>query len=160
MRRCDPLAGSVKLVSLSLYRLCVLDQFVQKHSGFHLLPGPFTRFLAHHQARSLPSSFLPLFRILPFCDSHSSAGPSRLSFFFFHYLPIPPPAWVPFAQETSLFPFKSAVPSVVQLEPNSNIFNMAGQGAGPSRRSHTKSRTGCKTCKRRHIRCDETFPQW
>jgi hypothetical protein len=37
---------------------------------------------------------------------------------------------------------------------------MAGQGAGPSRRSHTKSRTGCKTCKRRHIRCDETFPQW
>ncbi|QIW96565.1 hypothetical protein AMS68_002083 [Peltaster fructicola] len=32
-------------------------------------------------------------------------------------------------------------------------------GAGPSRRSHTKSRTGCKTCKRRHIRCDELFPQ-
>lgn len=32
--------------------------------------------------------------------------------------------------------------------------------AGPSRRSHTKSRKGCKTCKRRHIRCDETFPQW
>jgi hypothetical protein len=27
-------------------------------------------------------------------------------------------------------------------------------------RSHTKSRKGCKTCKRRHIRCDETFPQW
>ena len=26
--------------------------------------------------------------------------------------------------------------------------------------SHTKSRKGCKTCKRRHIRCDETFPQW
>lgn len=38
--------------------------------------------------------------------------------------------------------------------------NMAGTGAGPSRRSHTKSRKGCKTCKRRHIRCDETFPQW
>jgi hypothetical protein len=37
---------------------------------------------------------------------------------------------------------------------------MVGQGAGPSRRSHTKSRKGCKTCKRRHIRCDETFPQW
>ncbi|SMQ47539.1 unnamed protein product [Zymoseptoria tritici ST99CH_1A5] len=36
---------------------------------------------------------------------------------------------------------------------------MAGQGTGPSRRSHTKSRKGCKTCKRRHIRCDETFPQ-
>ncbi|KAF2764131.1 hypothetical protein EJ03DRAFT_40569 [Teratosphaeria nubilosa] len=36
---------------------------------------------------------------------------------------------------------------------------MAGSGAGPSRRSHTKSRKGCKTCKRRHIRCDETFPQ-
>lgn len=31
---------------------------------------------------------------------------------------------------------------------------------GPSRRSHTKSRKGCKTCKKRHIRCDETFPQW
>ena len=37
---------------------------------------------------------------------------------------------------------------------------MAGAAAGPSRRSHTKSRKGCKTCKRRHIRCDETFPQW
>lgn len=37
---------------------------------------------------------------------------------------------------------------------------MAGTGAGPSRRSHTKSRKGCKTCKRRHIRCDELFPQW
>ncbi|KAL5114344.1 hypothetical protein ACEQ8H_007781 [Pleosporales sp. CAS-2024a] len=36
---------------------------------------------------------------------------------------------------------------------------MAGPGGGPSRRSHTKSRKGCKTCKRRHIRCDETFPQ-
>ena len=31
---------------------------------------------------------------------------------------------------------------------------------GPSLRSFTKSRKGCKTCKRRHIRCDETFPQW
>ncbi|KAI5817316.1 hypothetical protein BZA77DRAFT_245301 [Pyronema omphalodes] len=28
-----------------------------------------------------------------------------------------------------------------------------------SRRSHTKSRNGCKTCKKRHIRCDETVPQ-
>lgn len=37
---------------------------------------------------------------------------------------------------------------------------MAGPGGGPHRRSHTKSRKGCKTCKRRHIRCDETFPQW
>ncbi len=27
-------------------------------------------------------------------------------------------------------------------------------------RSHTKSRKGCETCKRRHIRCDENFPQW
>jgi len=26
--------------------------------------------------------------------------------------------------------------------------------------SHTKSRKGCETCKRRHIRCDENFPQW
>ena len=37
---------------------------------------------------------------------------------------------------------------------------MAGPGGGPPRKSHTKSRKGCKTCKRRHIRCDETFPQW
>lgn len=37
---------------------------------------------------------------------------------------------------------------------------MAGPGGGPPRKSHTKSRNGCKTCKRRHIRCDETFPQW
>ncbi|KAL2025168.1 hypothetical protein VTK56DRAFT_170 [Thermocarpiscus australiensis] len=36
---------------------------------------------------------------------------------------------------------------------------MAGPGGGPSRRSHTKSRKGCETCKRRHIRCDENFPQ-
>ncbi|KAL2853396.1 hypothetical protein BJY01DRAFT_207000 [Aspergillus pseudoustus] len=36
---------------------------------------------------------------------------------------------------------------------------MAGPGGGPPRRSHTKSRFGCRTCKRRHIRCDETFPQ-
>ncbi|KAF3026242.1 hypothetical protein E8E15_009581 [Penicillium rubens] len=36
---------------------------------------------------------------------------------------------------------------------------MVGPGGGPPRKSHTKSRNGCKTCKRRHIRCDETFPQ-
>ncbi|KAM7208832.1 oxidase assembly protein 2, variant [Naviculisporaceae sp. PSN 640] len=36
---------------------------------------------------------------------------------------------------------------------------MAGPGGGPPRRSHTKSRKGCETCKRRHIRCDESFPQ-
>ncbi|KAK4947336.1 hypothetical protein LTR10_013704 [Elasticomyces elasticus] len=35
---------------------------------------------------------------------------------------------------------------------------MAGAG-GPPRKSHTKSRKGCRTCKRRHIRCDENFPQ-
>jgi hypothetical protein len=36
---------------------------------------------------------------------------------------------------------------------------MAGPGGGPPRKSHTKSRKGCRTCKRRHIRCDEQFPQ-
>ncbi|KAI0403399.1 hypothetical protein F4802DRAFT_608139 [Xylaria palmicola] len=36
---------------------------------------------------------------------------------------------------------------------------MAGPGGGPPRRSHTKSRKGCDSCKRRHIRCDENFPQ-
>ncbi|KAB5545626.1 hypothetical protein GE09DRAFT_1243347 [Coniochaeta sp. 2T2.1] len=36
---------------------------------------------------------------------------------------------------------------------------MAGPGGGPPRRSHTKSRKGCELCKRRHIRCDENFPQ-
>jgi hypothetical protein len=37
-----------------------------------------------------------------------------------------------------------------------------GQSSGPvqSRRTHTKSRKGCQTCKNRHIRCDETAPQW
>lgn len=39
-------------------------------------------------------------------------------------------------------------------------FKMVGPRGGPSRKSHTKSRNGCKTCKRRHIRCDESFPQW
>lgn len=28
------------------------------------------------------------------------------------------------------------------------------------RRSHTKSKIGCKTCKSRHIKCDEFQPQW
>lgn len=41
-----------------------------------------------------------------------------------------------------------------------NKRTMAGPGGGPPRKSHTKSRNGCRTCKRRHIRCDETFPQW
>ncbi|KAH8661042.1 hypothetical protein BGZ61DRAFT_369779 [Ilyonectria robusta] len=36
---------------------------------------------------------------------------------------------------------------------------MAGPDCGPPRRSHTKSRKGCDTCKRRRIRCDESFPQ-
>jgi len=39
-------------------------------------------------------------------------------------------------------------------------FGMINQVPGPSRRSHTKSRRGCQTCKRRHIRCDESTPQW
>ncbi|KAL3472717.1 hypothetical protein BJX99DRAFT_262034 [Aspergillus californicus] len=30
---------------------------------------------------------------------------------------------------------------------------------GPPRRSHKKSRNGCKTCRRRHMRCDETRPE-
>lgn len=29
-----------------------------------------------------------------------------------------------------------------------------------SRKSHKKSHTGCRTCKRRHLKCDETMPQW
>ena len=37
---------------------------------------------------------------------------------------------------------------------------MAPHTVGATRKSHTKSRKGCRTCKRRHIRCDETFPQW
>jgi hypothetical protein len=37
---------------------------------------------------------------------------------------------------------------------------MTRRCAGSSRRSHTKSRKGCRTCKQRHIRCDEGFPQW
>ena len=40
------------------------------------------------------------------------------------------------------------------------LLHVAATGGGPSRRSHTKSRKGCKACKRGHIRCDETFPQW
>lgn len=27
-------------------------------------------------------------------------------------------------------------------------------------RRHKKSRKGCEICKRRHVRCDEKFPQW
>ncbi|OAA40381.1 Zn(2)-C6 fungal-type DNA-binding domain protein [Beauveria brongniartii RCEF 3172] len=36
---------------------------------------------------------------------------------------------------------------------------MTRPGGGPPRRGHIKSRNGCETCKRRHIRCDEGFPQ-
>jgi hypothetical protein len=36
---------------------------------------------------------------------------------------------------------------------------MAGPKGGAPRRSHTKSRGGCTECKKRHLRCDETFPQ-
>ncbi|RPB29222.1 hypothetical protein L211DRAFT_262604 [Terfezia boudieri ATCC MYA-4762] len=36
---------------------------------------------------------------------------------------------------------------------------MPASGTTQTRRSHTKSRNGCKTCKKRHIRCDESFPQ-
>jgi hypothetical protein len=43
---------------------------------------------------------------------------------------------------------------------SSFVESMAGPGGGPPRKSHTKSRKGCRICKRRHIRCDETFPQW
>jgi len=28
------------------------------------------------------------------------------------------------------------------------------------RRSHVKSKEGCLTCRRRHVRCDELRPQW
>jgi Fungal Zn(2)-Cys(6) binuclear cluster domain len=28
------------------------------------------------------------------------------------------------------------------------------------RRSHVKSKDGCLTCRRRHVRCDERRPQW
>ena len=31
---------------------------------------------------------------------------------------------------------------------------------GPLRKNHPMSRKGCRTCNRRHIRCDESFPQW
>lgn len=37
--------------------------------------------------------------------------------------------------------------------------SMGGPGGGPPRKSHTKSRKGCRTCKKRHIRCSEEFPQ-
>ncbi|KAN0093591.1 hypothetical protein V8E51_016775 [Hyaloscypha variabilis] len=36
---------------------------------------------------------------------------------------------------------------------------MASSTIGSHRRQHKKSRNSCDTCKRRHIRCDETFPQ-
>jgi hypothetical protein len=36
---------------------------------------------------------------------------------------------------------------------------MQGKKSAP-RRSHKKSRNGCKTCVRRHIRCDESVPRW
>ncbi|PHH61384.1 hypothetical protein CDD81_409 [Ophiocordyceps australis] len=52
--------------------------------------------------------------------------------------------------------FGLLVPSIPR---SYSTVKMAGPGGGPPRRSHTKSRKGCETCKRRHIRCDESFPQ-
>ncbi|KAF6528082.1 hypothetical protein HZS61_008384 [Fusarium oxysporum f. sp. conglutinans] len=36
---------------------------------------------------------------------------------------------------------------------------MAGTRRRRRRRSNPRSRKGCETCKRRHMRCDENFPQ-
>lgn len=91
-----------------------------------------------------PESFLHLFSLL-FRSAHEIC---RLSAYYQSAVPAPSFRFSP-----------SVYPTSASLRCPTNTV-MAGQGAGPSRRSHTKSRKGCKTCKRRHIRCDETFPQW
>lgn len=47
-----------------------------------------------------------------------------------------------------------------QTHPNSMPQGHTSTAPVQSRRTHTKSRKGCQTCKNRHIRCDETAPQW
>ncbi len=99
--------------------------------------------LGHRQAR-LPRSHNPLELLNP------SRGPIQSD-------PIDPSesviAWDHIWRGNSLATAASKInPSVPRM--------MAGPGGGPPRKSHTKSRKGCKTCKRRHIRCDENFPQW
>ena len=46
------------------------------------------------------------------------------------------------------------------LDPSSNAAGSArSEETRLTRRKHKKSRKGCLTCKRRHIRCDENVPQ-
>ncbi|KAG5660215.1 hypothetical protein KAF25_003737 [Fusarium avenaceum] len=53
------------------------------------------------------------------------------------------------------YPSPASSSSSSEITPSpSNIQTRSG-----NRRSHTKSRMGCLTCKRRHIRCDESYPQ-
>lgn len=40
------------------------------------------------------------------------------------------------------------------------LINAAKEKTRPARRSHTKSRNGCHSCKRRSVKCDELYPQW
>lgn len=82
-------------------------------------------------------------------------------------------------EASSLAFTRSSLVVVFYLFFSYSLISMAGPGGGPPRRrydtltalqylrhiywllnSHTKSRKGCETCKRRHIRCDENFPQW
>lgn len=52
-------------------------------------------------------------------------------------------------------------PVVVPLVEGLSITNPAYLTCAPLTHllSHTKSRKGCESCKKRHIRCDESFPQ-
>ena len=46
------------------------------------------------------------------------------------------------------------------LDPSPNALRSGqGQDKRLTRRQHKKSRKGCLTCKRRHVRCDENVPE-
>jgi len=84
------------------------------------------------------------------------------------YLPRAPP-WFPWADKyipsychsfCGLTLVRALAIIISKSSPSSFNLYTKMPGPGGSRKSHTKSRKGCKTCKRRHIRCDENFPQW
>ena len=54
----------------------------------------------------------------------------------------------------------AGISSENSLDPSSNAGGSGrSEDARLTRRKHKKSRKGCLTCKRRHIRCDENVPQ-
>ena len=85
-------------------------------------------------------------RSVPIPQHQIAIGCARLLMLSTAETPPPPPSWQ-HHRKTPLY-----------LNPFLSIENPTRKVA-VSRRKHQKSRRGCTTCKRRHIRCDEEYPR-